>query len=143
MPLRVLLIALLLAPLGLAACGDDAPVTRAEGEPCVEAHNAYRNHIYNSTLDAERDYLGSDPAEDERYLAGLRAVLDDCTPRTLLFAQNLEDTEFVDEYGVTLPGFKDTQTYDGYLKQYDEDLKTYCDARDRYRETDRCEGVPQ
>ena len=140
-PVRVLVVALLLVPLGLAACGDDAPVpvtrsdatppvtrgeapgpiSRAEGEPCVEA---YEEHERLMT------------ADEQAYHDALEAMLRACTPRALRFAQDLDEP--------TNPS-ADYQEYReaNPAPTYDEWLKEYCDYRDRYRETGLCAGVPQ
>ena len=114
-PVHVLLIALLLAPFGLAACGD-SQVTRAEGEPCVEAYAYYNAHPGDSLAGSGRYF------EDADYWKRLAEVLRACTPRTLEFARDAND--------------RVGETYDRYRREY-------CNAQDRYRESALCEGVPE
>lgn len=126
-PVRVLLIALLLAPLGLAACGDEPPppVSRAEGEACDKAYEKYKDAL-DAVADAgelvARLNGQGDPALERAYLDARKAVLVTCTPRTFEFAAGGPDA---------------------LGSEYSDFLKEYCDEADRYRETDLCEGVPQ
>ena len=117
------LLALIAVPalaFGLAACGDDAPVTRAEGEPCLQAYKAFNAAGVNS-IHGGSSRIETTPA----YWSRVKRVLDQCTYQSYEFAKDQTEGEISRKVN------------------YDVLLETWCDAEDPYRETSMCEGVPQ